>query len=216
LFTRWGGSLTVVLLVVYLVVFASGLWGVWMQHRMPRQLLQEIPDETIRVQIPELSDELRREAELLVLATCGPPPEHQEQALVLLKENRSRIRAGYAGKGAGLLHLLPETPLADTEPLRHYFHDVIDPYLRPETSQRSRLRLRSRLEIDFRDLRLKINPDAHPVVDALKDLCERRRQFDEQARLHGWLHGWILVHLSCSAALVVLLIWHAVTAVLYW
>jgi hypothetical protein len=45
-------------------------------------------------------------------------------------------------------------------------------------------------------MRLKVNPAAHSVVDALEDLCERRRQLDEQARLHGWLHGWILVHLD--------------------
>ena len=37
------------------------------------RLLQDVPDETIRTQIPDLTEQLRAEAELLVLATCGPP-----------------------------------------------------------------------------------------------------------------------------------------------
>jgi hypothetical protein len=214
LLTRWGGTLTIALLVVYLIVFVSGVWGLWMQQRLPRRLLQEIPDETIRSQIPVLLRELRNDAELLVLATCGP--QDPAKALAILETNRSRIHASRAGKGTGLLHVLPRAPLPDTEPLRHYFHEVIDPYLCSEPTSRSRLRVRARLEKDFRDLRLKVNPEAHAVVDALKDLCERRRQFDEQVRLHGWLHGWILVHLAFSTALIVLLLWHAATAVLYW
>ena len=72
------------------------------------------------------------------------------------------------------------------------------------------------MQHDFRDLRLKLDPAAHLVVDALEDLCERRRQFDEQASLHAWLHGWILFHLSFSAVLLVLLVWHVATAILYW
>jgi hypothetical protein len=216
LFTRWGGLLTVVLLLVYLGVFLSGVWGLYTQHRMPRTLLQDVPDETIYSQIPVLSSELRNEAELLVLATCGPPVDNPNGALEVLKENLPRVRAARAGKGAGLLRVLPSQPLPDTEPLRHYFHSVIDPYLRSEASYRSKLRLRARLENDFEDLELRINPKAQPVVAALKDLCERRKQFDEQSRLHFWLHNWILFHLSLSAILLVLLCWHAVTAIWYW
>jgi hypothetical protein len=216
LFTRWGGPLTVVLMVVYFLVFASGVWGLWVQQRVPRHLLQEIPDETIRSQIPQLTGELRAEAELLVLATCGPPGDDPTQALAVLQQTIPRIRATRSGKGAGLLRVLPAEPVPDTEPLRHYYRDIIDPYLQTEATSRSRLRLRARLKSDFNDLRLRINPDAHPVVDALEHLCERRRQFDEQAQLHGRLHSWILTHLSMSAALLVLLVWHAVTAVLYW
>jgi hypothetical protein len=216
LLTRWGGYLTIALLVVYLVVFLSGVYGLWMQQRLPRSLLQEIPDETIHSQIPALSGELLDEAELLVLATCGPPPDQPQGGLAILEKNLRRVRASRSGKGTGLLRVLPEMPVEDTEPLRRYFRAVIDPYLRSDTSNRSRVRLRARMKHDFRDLRLRLNPAVHPVVDALEDLCERRRQFDEQAQLHSRLHGWILFHLSFSAVLLVLLVWHAVTAIWYW
>ncbi len=36
-FTRWGGWLPSVLLAVYFVVFASGVWGLWIQQRVPRR-----------------------------------------------------------------------------------------------------------------------------------------------------------------------------------
>ena len=187
-----------------------------MQQRLPHRLLQEVPDEVIASQIPELSEQLRSEAELLVLATCGPPGDGAEEGLQLLRRQEATVRAVRAGKGSGLLRDIPAEPVADTEPLRGYFHSVLDPYLRPETSSGSALRLRARIKADFAELRQRINPDAHRVVDALEDLCERRRQFDEQAKLHARLHSWILFHLSLSAVLVVLVIWHAVSAVWYW
>ncbi len=159
---------------------------------------------------------MRTEAELLVLATCGPPAEDPVGALKILENGIGRIRAARGGKGAGLLRVLPAEPLADTEPLRRYFHEFINPYLRDDLSYLSKLRLRARMESDFQDLRLKVNPDAHEIVDTLKDLCQRRRQFDEQVWVHSWLHGWIVVHLSFSLALLVLVIWHACTAIPYW
>jgi hypothetical protein len=214
--TRWGGLLPTILTVVYIVVFVSGVWGLFLQQRLPRHLLQDLPDETIRTQIPELTSELRTEAELLVLATCGPPADNPKSTLEILKNGVGRIRASRGGKGAGLLRVLPAEPLPDTEPLRKYFNDSVDPYLRDELSYLSKLRLRARMESDFNDLRVRVNPEAHEVVEALKDLCQRRRQFDEQAWIHGWLHGWIVVHLSFSLALLVLVVWHAVTSFQYW
>jgi hypothetical protein len=216
LLTRWGGMLPSVLLVVYFVVFVSGVWGLFLQQRLPRHLLQDLPDETIRSQIPQLTSELRTEAELLVLATCGPPADDPKAGLAILEEGIGRVRSSRGGKGTGLLRVLPPQPLIDTEPLRRYFHDFIDPYLRDDLSYLSKLRLRARMESDFGDLRVRVNPEAHEVVDALKDLCQRRRQFDEQVWIHSWLHGWIVVHLSFSLALLILVVWHAVSAPLFW
>jgi hypothetical protein len=36
-----------------------------------------------------------------------------------------------------------------------------------------------------------------------------------QANLHGWLHGWLLVHVPLSAALLILGTAHAVASVWY-
>jgi hypothetical protein len=213
-----GGYLTTALLIVYAVVMISGIYGLWRQQGVPHEMLEEIPEETIRSQIPDLLNQLSREAELLVLATCGPPPDPQgtAKALEILKQNREIIKANQAGRGTGLLRILPATPIAGTEPLRVYFEDVLQPYLTPDSSAGKRTRLRARLKQDFTELRGRLTPESHPVIDALEQLCERRQQFDHQAQMHGRLHGWIGFHLVFSAMLLFLLIWHAVSAVLYW
>ena len=205
--------LPLALLAVYLIVFASGAYGLWQQQRLPRALLQQVPDETIASQVPALSERMRQEAELLVLATCGP----EENGLpTALREHIGRVRDARAGQNTGLLKLLPPAPLPETEPIRKYFQGVIDPYLRSRPALRSQMRLRARWQSDFADLRQRVNPAAHPVVDALQELCERRGEYDEQVALHARLHGWIAFHLVATAVLVLLLFWHAYSAVLYW
>jgi hypothetical protein len=208
----------VALLALYLVVLLSGVYGLWQQQRLPRQLLQQVPDETIASQVPALSERMREEAELLVLATCGPPRDKDGTLLPgmppALRDHLGRVRDARAGKHTGLLQLLPPVPLPDTEPIRKYFHEVIDPYLRSRPSLRSRLR--ARWQSDFADLRKRVNPQAHGVVDALERLCQRRGEMDEQVALHARLHGWIAFHLVATVLLVLLLAWHAYSAILYW
>ena len=68
----------------------------------------------------------------------------------------------------------------------------------------------------FLEWKTKLNEAAYPVVDALEGLCERRRQLDQQARLHLWLHNWLWIHFPLSAALIVLLFWHVYASILYW
>jgi hypothetical protein len=52
-------------------------------------------------------------------------------------------------------------------------------------------------------------------IAALEDVCEEKRQLDDQVRLHHWLHGWLLVHLPLSAALLLLAFVHALIALRY-
>jgi hypothetical protein len=53
------------------------------------------------------------------------------------------------------------------------------------------------------------------ALDRLEELCRERRRLAEQDRLHRWLHAWLLVHVPLSAALLVLGVVHAVTALYY-
>lgn len=224
LFTR-GSGLAVALLVVFLLVIASGIWGLGMQQWLPRKLFHDIPDETIAALIPDLTDQLYRESELLVLATCGPAgaalAAHAAPAAdhggAVLRRNIDLVWAERAGRGTGLLSGVPAEPVPDTERLRDYYETAIAPFLREGAAGRSRLRTRERAAEEFRDLKGKVNPAAHPVLDVLEELCERRRQHDRQARLHFWLHNWLwCVHLPLSASLVLLLLGHVLTAILYW
>ena len=65
----------------------------------------------------------------------------------------------------------------------------------------------------FRQLRVLFPPTLHPCIDDLENICEEKRQLDRQNRLHKILHGWLLVHIPLSYALLTLSAWHAVAAV---
>jgi hypothetical protein len=54
-----------------------------------------------------------------------------------------------------------------------------------------------------------------PALDELQGLCDERRQLLHQARLHVWLHAWLLVHIPITLLLFVLVVAHILTAS-YW
>jgi hypothetical protein len=53
---------------------------------------------------------------------------------------------------------------------------------------------------------------AHAALADLEDICGEARQLTRQERLHRWLHGWLLVHIPLSFALILLGAIHAVMA----
>ena len=55
----------------------------------------------------------------------------------------------------------------------------------------------------------------HPTLHELEAICEERAQLSQQKRLHHWLHGWLLVHVPLSVALLVLGLAHAVLSLYY-
>lgn len=207
--------LPLAVLGVYLVVFVSGLYGLWQQQRLPGLLLQQVPDETIPALVPDLTDRMRQEAELLVLATCGPPAG-EDGMPPALEHNLGRVRDARHGKNTGLLDLLPKEPLPQTEPIRAFFRSTIAPYLESKPALSVQGKLKARWQSEFADLRKRVNPGAYPVVEALQRLCERRGELDEQAALHNRLHLWVSFHLVATVLLVLLLGWHAYSAILYW
>ena len=55
-------------------------------------------------------------------------------------------------------------------------------------------------------------PPVHGVLDDLENICEEEQQLSRQIRIYRWLHGWLLVHVPLSIALLVLGAVHAVMA----
>ena len=66
------------------------------------------------------------------------------------------------------------------------------------------------------DLCRALDPRAHEAVAALENLCDQRRQFDHQAKLHCRLHNWLWVHLPLSLALIILMFVHIYKTLQYW
>jgi hypothetical protein len=53
-------------------------------------------------------------------------------------------------------------------------------------------------------------------LDGLEDLCVQRGKLRVQERIHDWLHGWLLLHVPLSAALLILTIAHVVMSLFYY
>jgi hypothetical protein len=67
----------------------------------------------------------------------------------------------------------------------------------------------------FQHLRLLMPPNLVATVDDLENICEEKRELDRQRRIHRLLHGWLLVHIPLSYALLLLGAIHAVFALRY-
>lgn len=218
----WGGQLSTVLTVLFIVVILSGLFGVLVQWILPRWMLEKLPAETIYSQIDHVSEQNYGSAAELVAAACGKPLEGWLQAMP--GEDKAErpfvvvgaVRSEGSVCGKVLETRLPLTALDNVERLGDGFEKTIGPYLLRGGASGSPLRNVAESATWFRDLKRELPPAAHGVVDALAGLCEQRREFDVQRRVHAWLHGWLCIHAPLSVALIGLMFLHAFIALKYW
>jgi hypothetical protein len=221
---RWGGSLSTVLMVLFLVVIASGVWGLILQQFLPTRMLNQVPAETIHSQIERMVRFMIDDAQRLVYATCGPAPgeesmeadpEEVEHGAPISHLTVGAVQTVGSVQGKVLVTKVPKAAVPGSEPLREIFRSSIAPYLKEGRRSVSPLALPNKAEAIFRDLRSKLNPGAYEAIGILENLCDQRRQLDRQDRLHRWLHNWLWVHLPLSIALVVLMFFHVWVAFKY-
>jgi hypothetical protein len=215
------GTLANVLMILFVIVILSGVWGLVLQQFIPKTLLDEVPAETIYSQIERVSKQLAVDSQRLVLATCGPAPgdpapngtgELEEGVHLTIGAVRSAGRV----QGVVLQTRVPQQPVPGCEPLREFFRDTIEPFLLTGGPSDSPLRQSVRAGAVFRNLRTQVPTHAHDAIDSLEGACTQRRQFDTQARLHFWLHSWLWIHLPLAVSLIVLMFVHIVVALKYW
>lgn len=75
----FAGPLTGLLMVLLVVVIASGIFGAAMQHYVPGVLTTQVPLETIYEEIPHIRQQLREEADELVEAAVRVDEEHEDK-----------------------------------------------------------------------------------------------------------------------------------------
>jgi hypothetical protein len=68
---NWGGPLSAVTMVLFLLVIASGVWGLVLQQWLPVKMLDDIPTETVASQI-ESAIELHRAEARGIVSAAGP------------------------------------------------------------------------------------------------------------------------------------------------
>src|SRR5215472_7366898 len=206
---HFGGPLTRVLMWLFIIVFASGILGAALQHFLPRLQTAQLPMETIYEQIGRVRGQLAEEAARLIDESCAALEGEVSSA-------SERQRAAAAAAGANWDVTVASGMQVDgqaAEELRRFFRVEFQPYVEKTGARGARLGDPARAQAMFRQLRVLFPPSLHWNIDDLENICEEKRQLDRQERLHKALHGWLLVHIPLSYALLLLGAWHAIMAV---
>ena len=106
-------------------------------------------------------------------------------------------------------------PVPESRALRETYLRDIRPFLDPRDTPNGVLGTSSRAATLFRNLRTTLPAVLQDTVSELEGICDERRQLADQKRLHHVLHGWLLVHVPLSMALLLLGAVHAVMALRY-
>jgi hypothetical protein len=225
---HFGGGLTSVLMLLLIISVASGVYGRVLQTWIPKKMTTDVPLETIYDEISHVRRLLREEADRAMEALCGD--------LGLLKSSgREGLRAGgfsaqrpiaasavtlrtsaavSAGASAAVAPAAEIILLnrAESAPLRAFYAGEMRPFLAHPRAPGQRLADATQASGVFAGLRTVLPAAAHGLVADLEAICDESRQLRRQERLHRWLHGWLLLHIPLSLALVVLGAVHAVVA----
>jgi hypothetical protein len=196
---RFGGPLTSVLMVLLIVVVLSGIFGAALQHYMPPVMTTRIPMETIFEQIDRVRAQLLAEADGMVEAACGPL---QLKASATPALGRSSV-------------LTATVATTDTLPLCNFYSREMRPFLQHDRTQNPALSMRTKAAEIFQGLRTLLPAELHGTAKNLEEICEEERQLRRQIRYHYWLHGWLLLHVPLSLALLLLGCAHAIMALRY-
>jgi hypothetical protein len=215
-----GGPLTLTLMILFTVVIVSGILGLLLQQVMPRLMFTRVPLETVYEQIDSVVGQLRTESDELVAAACGPLGVEAVGAAATPIERRAGGGLGERGvqaapRPSARAHPTPLPPTPESVILRDTYVREIRPFLDPNGSSNGILGNPGRAQTLFRELRTALPSLLHPTVGELEATCEERRQLRDQKRLHHWLHGWLLVHVPLSLALLLLGAAHAIIALRY-
>ena len=195
---QFGGALTIALLVLLVLVTLSGLLGLVLQQILPRMMTARVPMETVYEEIDHVLGQLREEADLVVANVAGPlviPATAGPEAV------ESRTVSGSL-----------KAPLEGSVPFREFHLKQVRPFLESD-GRDSPLGAAPSAAAAFSATRKLIPPTMHEALKDLEVMCEERRQLAAQARLHRWLHGWLLVHVPLSYALLLLAAAHAFQSV---
>jgi len=199
---RFGGPLTSVLMVLFIIVIVSGVLGAALQHYLPRVMTLQVPMETIYEEIESVRAQLREEADRYVAVVCGPQG--------VAAESRKALAAGSPATAAAVA-----VGEEESAPLRNFYLREMLPFLENPGARHHPLGDPGQARGAFEHLRAVLPPALGDTLTDLEDICEEERQLTRQLRLHHWLHGWLLVHVPLSLALLLLGAVHAVMALRY-
>lgn len=190
---HWGGPVERALWIVFGLVLITGFYGIFLQQFLPRLITTRVPCEAPYEQIPHLCKRMAQRADQTMAKAWE----------VDVMATQASIGGSQFGMGAKVQ-------------LQDFYEKQVLPFL-SQPYRRSAL-LAKPLAAEGAFARIKALPGLANVkshVEELESLCHERRLLAEQERLYHWLHGWLMVHIPLSVALLVLGIAHVVMSLYY-
>jgi hypothetical protein len=227
----FGGTLTRVLMWLLIITVFSGVLGSALQHYVPHLMTTDVPLETIYDEIGHVRALLLEEADRAVEARCGSlglgkgSGEEGRRAggftalrPIAASAAPMRASAAVSAGASAAVAAAPEIILLseeDSASLRRFYLQEMRTFLQAPRQRGLRLGDAPKASSAFAGLRKLLPATAHATLDDLEDICDEARQLTRQERLHRWLHGWLLLHIPLSLALILLGAVHAVMALRY-
>jgi hypothetical protein len=200
---RYGHGLTAWLMTLLIIVVASGVFGAALQHYMPRVMTREVTMETIYEEIGHVRSQLLEEAEELIKQASGA--------------GKKAAAGGDEPDSAAVpVVAVPVVAVLDeAAPLHNFYKPELKPFLEKPNGRGCALGDAAQARSAFAQLRTLVPASLHTTIEDLEGICEEERQLTLQSHLHLWLHGWLLLHIPLSLALILLGAVHAVMALRY-
>jgi hypothetical protein len=224
---RLGGPMTILLLVLYAIVMVSGIYGLILQHQIPRLMQARVPVETIFEQITHVREKLYTAA--AGLRESFETPGSGKVLSAAVARMPDPLGLGETGKddapnpvGSTVATVvseekIPPTPDEESEfALIDFLDRQVLPYLRARRGRDMGLGNARFSDDTFRFVRLHTASPYRSLVDQIQGWCDDRRMLDLQTKLHHWLHTWLFVHVPVSFLLVILTAWHAFVTLFYY
>jgi hypothetical protein len=208
-----GHGLTSVLLWLFAGVYASGIFGAWLQHTVPARIMRDVPMETIYDQIARVREQLVDEADTVVADASG---KLQISVAVPSWPAEASAKAAWpaevsAKAAANALASVMRIGADDAAPLREFYTREMRPFVEKPTRAHP-LADETTAAVRFGKLRPLVPPALAAAITDLESICEEERQLQRQERMHRLLHGWLVIHVPLSFALMALAVVHIVMA----
>lgn len=215
-----GGWLPTTFMILFVLTIVSGLYGLAVQNILPRWMLRNLPRETIYNQMDYISEQTVEDARRLLVNVCGArsvsstldeEPELQTSGPVVV----GAVRQAGKTRGRTLETRHIGEAREDRESLWTAFEEI-KPFLIDGAEASTPVTDSQLAKTWFARLRSVCGQSSQSVIGVLEEMCDQRREFDIQRRVHRWLHAWLPIHIGLSLAVTVMLAAHVWTALKYW